>query len=126
MKVVGPLYDGFDPRYWSLIIAVKNLLYIQTYLLKTFFVYPLSLAKELKQLRYAYILSFFFVVIMTLAVFYECFVFNDLEENLRNVKLFRFEGISSTFCTAVFAYSCHPNCLDVFKVWFPLDYFLTM
>jgi len=75
----------------------------------------LSLAKELKQLRFAYILSFLFVVIMTIAVFYECFAFGDYQANFAKASLFELKGVSSTFCTAVFAYSCHPNALDIFK-----------
>lgn len=92
----------FSDKYWPLVVA-------------TFFVYPLSLAKQLKQLRYAYIVSFCFVVIVTLVVFYESFVFGDFSKNVSKAELFIPSGISSTFCTAIFAYSCHPNCLDIFK-----------
>jgi amino acid permease len=95
-------------KYWNLIVA-------------TFLVYPLCLAKELKQLRYAYILSFFFVVIMTLVIVYQAFVFAEdgneahFMRNLADVDRWNFGGASSTFATAVFAYSCHPSALDVFK-----------
>jgi len=99
-------------KYWNLIVA-------------TFLVYPLCLAKELKQLRYAYILSFFFVVIMTGVIVYQAFVFKDdgdesgdgihFFKNLSAVEMFIPSGASSTFATAVFAYSCHPSALDIFK-----------
>jgi len=59
-KIFNTEGQAIDP-YWNLIIA-------------TFLVYPLCLFKELKSLRYAYILSFLFVVIMTVVIVYQAFV----------------------------------------------------
>jgi len=59
---------------------------------------------------------------MTLVIVYQAFIFAEdgheahFMRNLADVDKWNFGGASSTFATAVFAYSCHPSALDVFKV----------
>jgi len=81
-------------------------------------VLPLSLPKELKQLRYICLLSFFFVVVLAGIVLYESFVWNDVSANFHATKLVVPQGFTNTFATAIFAFACHPNALDIFKVIF--------
>lgn len=93
-----------DPHstWWPIIVA-------------TVFVLPLSLAKELKSLRYFCLLSFFFILFLAFVIIYESFTFVDFSANVKIMKDFDFSGTSTTFPTAIFAYLCHPNVLDVFK-----------
>jgi len=84
----------------------------------TVFVLPLSLAKELKSLRYFCLLSFLFILFLAGVVVFEAFNFTDFKSSFDSVKNFDFTGTSTTFSTAVFAYLSHPNVLDVFKVLF--------
>jgi amino acid permease len=79
-------------------------------------VLPMSLAKELKSLRYFCLLSFFFILFLALVIIIESFSYVNFEDNVKIMKKFDFSGTSTTFPTAIFAYLCHPNVLDVFKV----------
>jgi len=81
----------------------------------TVFVLPLSLAKELKSLRYFCLLSFLFILFLAGVVIFEAFNFTDFKSNWKSINNFEIKGTSTTFSTAVFAYLSHPNVLDVFK-----------
>lgn len=85
----------------------------------TIFVLPLSLAKELKQLRYLCLLSFFFVIFLCFVVFQESFTYQPFSHSIKSINQFTFGGLSTTFPTAVFSYMSHSNVLDVFGVYYP-------
>jgi amino acid permease len=60
-------------------------------------------------------MGFGFIFYLTFVIIYQCFQQGNLELNFRNVTYFNFMGITTTFPTAIFAYMCHPNVLDVFR-----------
>ena len=60
-------------------------------------------------------MSFFFVVVLAGIVLYESFVWNDISANFHATKLVVPQGFTNTFATAIFAFACHPNALDIFK-----------
>ena len=84
--------------------------------ISTFFVLPLSLTKELNQLRYLCLMSFCFVVFMCFSVFGEYFESPPVIDAEKSIDLFNAIGVTTTFPTAIFAFMSHPNILDIWGV----------
>ena len=89
---------------------------IMPIIIATTIVLPLSLAKELKSLRYLCLLSFFFVIFLCYVVVQEAFTYQPISEATSSLNQFTLAGFSTTFPTAVFSYMSHSNVLDVFGV----------
>lgn len=90
---------------------------ITTAVMTLVFIIPISLTKQLRNLRYICLVSFFFVVFLCCVVFFEKFFFEPPPpEDNKGVRIFDFGGASITFPTAIFTFMCHSNVLDVYGV----------
>ena len=88
------------------------------FLLATIFIYPLAVGQEYRTLRYLSAAKFVFVIIFMIVVVYEVFEYDHIWTNLHTVKHFQWAGFATTAPTAMFAFSSHPNALDVYRVLF--------
>ncbi len=81
------------------------------------FGFPPSLSRKLSALRYFFLAGVFFEIYLAFTIFGEAFNTNisRIADNYEKAKKFEFSGLSSTFPIAIFAYTCHPNVLDVYK-----------
>lgn len=85
------------------------------FLIATIFIYPLAVGQQYKTLRYLSATKFLFVSLFMIVVVYEAFEYDHVWANLHTVKAIHFAGFATTSPTAFFAFSSHPNALDVYK-----------
>jgi len=85
------------------------------FLIATLFIYPLAVGQEYKTLRYLSATKFLFVMIFMIVVIYEVFEYDHIWANLHTVKNFQWAGFATTAPTSFFAFSSHPNALDVYR-----------
>ncbi len=76
----------------------------------------MAVGQEYRTLRYFSACKFLFVTLFIIVVIYEAFEYDHVWTNLHTVKLAQWSGFATTAPTAFFAFSSHPNALDVYRV----------